>query len=69
MENNGENSSPLTSLSIHHLVTDCNADRSCKKSQNLASENFLIIAQWGGQIQATFKNIFPNAFQVMHGHF
>ena len=32
MENNGENSGPLTSLPVDCLTaTDCNADRSCQK--------------------------------------
>ena len=32
MENNGENSCPLTSLPVDRLTaTDCNADRSCQK--------------------------------------
>ena len=32
MENNGENSGPLSSLPVDRLTaTDCNADRSCKK--------------------------------------
>ena len=31
MENNGENSGPLTSLPVDRLTaTDCNADRSCQ---------------------------------------
>ena len=32
MENNGENSGPLTSLPVDRLTaTDCNGDRSCQK--------------------------------------
>ena len=32
MENNGENSGPLTLLPVNRLTaTDCNADRSCQK--------------------------------------
>ena len=32
MENNGENSGPLTSLPVDRLTaTDCNADHSCQK--------------------------------------
>ena len=38
MENNGENSSPLTLLPVDRLTaTDCNADRSCQNSGPLTS--------------------------------
>ena len=35
MENNGENSGPLSSLPVDRLTaTDCNANRSCQKGLN-----------------------------------
>ena len=41
MENNGENSGPLSSLPVDRLTTtNCNADRSCQNADNLKNEDF-----------------------------
>ena len=62
MENNGENSGPLTSLPVDRLTaTDCNADRSCQFS-------FIIYSRQSVKISRYYNIFLGEHFHPMVSH-